>query len=87
MWKLISGAHFNNLLYIVHNQYTNEMVTCKTEQKFSFVYITENSSLEYQETEKIVQQVNKSFNTEKTNKRNTLLNMYYMWPINTWKIV
>lgn len=63
------------------------MVTCKTGQKFSFVYITENSSLEYQETEKIVQQVNKSFNTEKINKRNTLLNMYYMWPINTWKTV
>lgn len=78
MPKLINRTHINNLLYIPYNQYTNEKVTCKTRQKFSFVYITENLSLEFQETEKIVQQVNKSFNTEKTNKRNTFINMYYM---------
>lgn len=78
MPKLINRTHINNLLYIPHNQYTNEKVTCKTGQKFSFVYITENLSLEFQETENIMQQVNKSFNTEKTNKRNTLINMYYM---------
>lgn len=51
MPKLISGTHINNLLYILNNQYTNEKITYKTGQKFSFVYITENSSLEYQETE------------------------------------
>lgn len=54
MSKLISGTHINNLLYILHNQYTNEKITCRRGQKFSFVYITENSSLEFKETEKIV---------------------------------